>query len=52
MPDAGGKGRAAIDALLGMAPEYVPEALPRRDPRAAQQHAVPPVSPRSVAASW
>lgn len=22
-----GKGRAAIDALLGMVPEYVPEAL-------------------------
>ncbi|MGT2531190.1 tyrosine-type recombinase/integrase [Streptomyces nojiriensis] len=27
MPEAGGKGRAAIDALLGMAPEYVPEGL-------------------------
>lgn len=27
MPEAGGKGRAAIDALLGMVPEYVPEAL-------------------------
>ncbi|MFE5710156.1 tyrosine-type recombinase/integrase [Streptomyces sp. NPDC056501] len=27
MPEAGGKGRAAIDALLGTVPEYVPEAL-------------------------
>lgn len=27
MPEAGGKGRAAIDALLGMVPEYVPEGL-------------------------
>ncbi|MBT2467296.1 site-specific integrase [Streptomyces sp. ISL-66] len=27
MPEAGGKGRAAIDALLGTAPEYVPEGL-------------------------
>ncbi|MFE9792346.1 tyrosine-type recombinase/integrase [Streptomyces goshikiensis] len=27
MPEAGGKGRAAIDALLGTVPEYVPEGL-------------------------
>lgn len=27
MPEAGGKGRAAIDALLGTAPEYIPEDL-------------------------
>ncbi|MGW7099296.1 tyrosine-type recombinase/integrase [Streptomyces sp. NPDC054883] len=27
MPEAGGKGRAAIDALLGTVPEYVPEDL-------------------------
>ncbi|MFD3937095.1 tyrosine-type recombinase/integrase [Streptomyces sp. NPDC058611] len=27
MPEAGGKGRAAIDALLGTVPEYIPEAL-------------------------
>ncbi|WP_251071708.1 site-specific integrase [Streptomyces sp. ISL-43] len=27
MPEAGGKGRAAIDALLGTVPEYVPESL-------------------------
>ncbi|MGW0311314.1 tyrosine-type recombinase/integrase [Streptomyces flavidovirens] len=25
MPEAGGKGRAAVDALLGVVPEYVPE---------------------------
>ncbi|MFF0427779.1 tyrosine-type recombinase/integrase [Streptomyces sp. NPDC004520] len=25
MPEAGGKGRAAVDALLGVAPAYVPE---------------------------
>ncbi|MFE9218491.1 hypothetical protein ACFYN3_19305 [Streptomyces lavendulae] len=25
MPEAGGKGRAAIRALLGTVPEYVPE---------------------------
>ncbi|WP_239516028.1 MULTISPECIES: hypothetical protein [unclassified Streptomyces] len=25
MPGAGGKGRAAVDALLGVVPEYVPE---------------------------
>ncbi|MCY0946047.1 tyrosine-type recombinase/integrase [Streptomyces antarcticus] len=27
MPEAGGKGRAAIDALLGTVPEYVPEGF-------------------------
>lgn len=27
MPEASGKGRAAIDALLGTVPEYVPEGL-------------------------
>ncbi|MFE3626102.1 tyrosine-type recombinase/integrase [Streptomyces goshikiensis] len=27
MPEAGGKGRAAIDALLGTVPEYVPDDL-------------------------
>ncbi|MFF1412325.1 tyrosine-type recombinase/integrase [Streptomyces sp. NPDC058289] len=27
MPEAGGKGRAAIDALLGTVPEYVPDSL-------------------------
>ncbi|MFD9477196.1 MULTISPECIES: tyrosine-type recombinase/integrase [Streptomyces] len=27
MPEAGGKGRAAIDALLGTVPEYVPDGL-------------------------
>ncbi|MEU9944860.1 hypothetical protein [Streptomyces lavendulae] len=27
MPEAGGKGRAAIRALLGTVPEYVPEGL-------------------------
>lgn len=27
MPEAGGKGRAAVDALLGVVPEYVPENL-------------------------
>ncbi|MFF7081234.1 tyrosine-type recombinase/integrase [Streptomyces lavendulae] len=27
MPEAGGKGRAAVDALLGVAPQYVPEDL-------------------------
>ncbi|WP_327265145.1 tyrosine-type recombinase/integrase [Streptomyces sp. NBC_01232] len=27
MPEVGGKGRAAIDALLGTVPEYVPEGL-------------------------
>ncbi|MGO4456808.1 tyrosine-type recombinase/integrase [Streptomyces sp. M-16] len=27
MPEAGGRGRAAIDALLGTVPEYVPEGL-------------------------
>ncbi|WP_412076280.1 site-specific integrase [Streptomyces xanthophaeus] len=27
MPEAGGKGRAAVDALLGVAPQYVPENL-------------------------
>ncbi|MCJ0873305.1 site-specific integrase [Streptomyces sp. AP-93] len=27
MPEAGGKGRAAIDALLGTVPEYVPDNL-------------------------
>ncbi|MFD3330993.1 hypothetical protein ACFWW8_38410, partial [Streptomyces sp. NPDC058701] len=27
MPEAGGKGRAAIDALLGTVPEHVPEGL-------------------------
>ncbi|MFJ9339969.1 integrase [Streptomyces sp. NPDC101733] len=27
MPEAGGKGRAAIDALLSTVPEYVPEGL-------------------------
>ncbi|MET9465559.1 site-specific integrase [Streptomyces sp. NPDC006544] len=27
MPEAGGKGRAAIDALLGTVPEYVPASL-------------------------
>lgn len=27
MPEAGGKGRAAVDALLGVVPEYVPEDL-------------------------
>ncbi|MFE4635001.1 tyrosine-type recombinase/integrase [Streptomyces sp. NPDC056773] len=27
MPEAGGKGRAAVDALLGVAPQYVPESL-------------------------
>lgn len=27
MPEAGGKGRAAIDAVLGTVPEYVPEGL-------------------------
>ncbi|MGW0393663.1 tyrosine-type recombinase/integrase [Streptomyces sp. NPDC003042] len=27
MPEAGGKGRVAIDAVLGTAPEYVPEGL-------------------------
>ncbi|WUA97785.1 site-specific integrase [Streptomyces sp. NBC_00597] len=27
MPEAGGKGRAAIDVLLGTVPEYVPEGL-------------------------
>lgn len=27
MPEAGGKGRAAVDALLGRVPEYVPENL-------------------------
>ncbi|MEU9143625.1 tyrosine-type recombinase/integrase [Streptomyces sp. NPDC048349] len=27
MPEAGGKGRAAIDALLRTVPEYVPEDL-------------------------
>lgn len=25
MPEAGGKGRAAVDALLGVVPEYIPE---------------------------
>ncbi|WP_328788069.1 MULTISPECIES: tyrosine-type recombinase/integrase [unclassified Streptomyces] len=27
MPEAGGKGRAAVDALLGVAPQYVPDDL-------------------------
>ncbi|OON81908.1 site-specific integrase [Streptomyces tsukubensis] len=27
MPEAGGKGRTAVDALLGVVPEYVPENL-------------------------
>ncbi|MFF3862845.1 integrase [Streptomyces sp. NPDC002209] len=27
MPEAGGKGRAAIDALLGVVPQYVPDDL-------------------------
>ncbi|MFK0252282.1 tyrosine-type recombinase/integrase [Streptomyces sp. NPDC090445] len=27
MPEAGGKGRAAVDALLGEAPQYVPDDL-------------------------
>ncbi|GAA3249316.1 tyrosine-type recombinase/integrase [Streptomyces lavendulae] len=27
MPQAGGNGRAAIDALLGTAPEYIPQDL-------------------------
>ncbi|MFD3724094.1 tyrosine-type recombinase/integrase [Streptomyces sp. NPDC058671] len=27
MPEAGGKGRAAVDALLGLVPEYIPEDL-------------------------
>ncbi|MEW2138890.1 hypothetical protein AB0892_20215 [Streptomyces sp. NPDC005409] len=27
MPEAGGKGRAAVDALLGVAPLYVPDDL-------------------------
>jgi integrase len=27
MPEAGGKGRAAVDALLGVVPEYVPDNL-------------------------
>ncbi|MFE0175716.1 integrase [Streptomyces sp. NPDC059002] len=27
MPEAGSKGRAAVDALLGVVPEYVPENL-------------------------
>ncbi|WP_338701931.1 site-specific integrase [Streptomyces sp. Q6] len=29
MPEAGGKGRAAVDALLGVVPEYVPDNLTR-----------------------
>ncbi|MFI8930060.1 integrase [Streptomyces sp. NPDC053474] len=27
MPEAGGKGRTAVDALLGLVPEYVPDSL-------------------------
>ncbi|CAL9579077.1 hypothetical protein SUDANB120_05012 [Streptomyces sp. enrichment culture] len=27
MPEAGGKGRAAVDALLGVASQYVPDDL-------------------------
>ncbi|MFD4629100.1 integrase [Streptomyces sp. NPDC058284] len=27
MPEAGGKGRAAVDALLGSVPDYVPEGV-------------------------
>ncbi|MEV0446164.1 tyrosine-type recombinase/integrase [Streptomyces spectabilis] len=27
MPEAGGKGRAAVDALLGVVPEYVPDDI-------------------------
>ncbi|MGW2013725.1 hypothetical protein [Streptomyces sp. NPDC001927] len=27
IPEAGGKGRAAVDGLLGVAPAYVPENL-------------------------
>ncbi|GAA1366050.1 hypothetical protein GCM10009612_49130 [Streptomyces beijiangensis] len=27
MPEAGGKGRTAIDVLLGLVPEYMPENL-------------------------
>ncbi|MET7779734.1 integrase [Streptomyces mirabilis] len=27
MPEAGGKGRAAVDALLGLVPEYIPDNL-------------------------
>ncbi|MEU1328404.1 tyrosine-type recombinase/integrase [Streptomyces sp. NPDC005865] len=29
MPEAGGKGRAAVDALLGVVPEYIPDNLAR-----------------------
>jgi hypothetical protein len=37
MPEAGGKGRAAVDALLGMVPECIPEDLEKRlgQPRGA-----------------